>query len=62
MNLSFKSWLETTTSGGVSGATTTASIAGYSRPLFSNFIRKDLLNATVPRKRRRRTARRRYIE
>lgn len=69
MNLSFKSWFEdtastagATTSASMSGATTTASIANYPRPLFSNIVRKDLFNAVIPRKRRRRPARRRHIE
>lgn len=66
--MKFKSWLSlleltAAPSPTMSGATTSASIAAYPRPLFSSIIRRNNLYETKPRKRRRRRSfYRGYIE
>jgi len=59
MKLSFKNWLESSNISTMAGATTTASISNYTRPLFSTVVRKEL-NEIIPRKRRRRGRRRTF--
>lgn len=60
--MNFKSWLSlkeqgATLSSGITGGP--GDIANYTRPI--GLVRKDMY-ATIPRRRRRRSARRRHIE